>query len=326
MLNLTFQFPSPSEIIPPPSPYSTTPLPTSRRPVAPTPPPKRPIVPLFPPGEAPHFPPFPSLPTPLSSRQRKSYQRSAIHRAARAAPNPPQHPRAAPNPPQHPQAAPTFPPLQEAVTKPTSPLPPRKRPRSSSLPPSPGSSPVTLSQQLRRDFNIQELESPGSSPRQEILREERPPSSSPSLSLNFSSLDQRDALSSPDWRDALPREEQDELEESDTEERDFFGESVKEDSIKQDQEEEKSSDIKDEVKSKDSVVETWTTWTRKEGGDVGKELDKGCLDYLDLDLGPLGYLDLDLEPKDIEERTSRGEVHKVMVKLEEIAEFLLYFL
>ena len=43
-----------------------------------------------------------------------------------------------------------------------------------------------------------------------------------SLSLN---------LSSPDRRDALPREEQDELEESDTEERDFFGESVKEDSM-----------------------------------------------------------------------------------------------
>ena len=87
----------------------------------------------------------------------------------------------------------------------------------------------------------------------------------------------------------------------------------------EDQEEEKSSDVKEEVR-KDSVVETWTTWTRKEGGSVGKELDKGCLDYLDLDLGPLGYLDLDLEPKDIEERTSR-----VMVKLEEIAEFLLYF-
>ena len=135
-------------------------------------------------------------------------------------------------------------------------------------------------------------------------------------------------------RDALPRaptldltlpevldglRQQEDSEESDTEERDFFGESVKEDSIKQDQEEEKFSDIKAEVR-KDSVEETWTTWTRKEGGSVGKELDKGCLDYLDLDLGPLGYLDLDLEPKDIEERTSR-----VMVKLEEIAEFLLYF-
>ena len=101
VLNLTFQLPSPSEIIPPPSPYSTTPLPTSRRPVAPTPPPKRPIVPLFPPGEDPHFPPFPSLPTPLSSRQRKSYQRSAIHRAARAAPNPPPPPQAAPHPPPY---------------------------------------------------------------------------------------------------------------------------------------------------------------------------------------------------------------------------------
>ena len=133
-------------------------------------------------------------------------------------------------------------------------------------------------------------------------------------------------LTLPEVLDGLRQQEDSEdSEESDTEERDFFGESVKEDSIKQDQEEEKSSDIKEEVR-KDSVVETWTTWTRKEGGSVGKELDKGCLDYLDLDLGPLGYLDLDLEPKDIEERTSRGEVHKVMVKLEEIAEFLLYFL
>ena len=49
-LSLTFQLPSPSEIIPPPSPYSTTPLPTSipRRPGAPTPLPKRPIIPLPP--------------------------------------------------------------------------------------------------------------------------------------------------------------------------------------------------------------------------------------------------------------------------------------
>ena len=70
----------------------------------------------------------------------------------------------------------------------------------------------------------------------------------------------------------------------------------------------------------DSVVETWTTWTRKEGRFVGKELDKG---YLDLDLWPLGYLDLDLKPKDIEEKTSGGEVHKVVVGLEEIARFLL---
>ena len=78
------------------------------------------------------------------------------------------------------------------------------------------------------------------------------------------------------------------------------------------------------MKSKDSVVETWTTWTRKEGRYVGKELDKGNLDYLDLDLGPLGYLDLDLKAKYIEEKKSRGEVHKVVAKLEEIAKFLLY--
>ena len=119
------------------------------------------------PPKRPLVPLFPRHQGPeLSSRQRKSLKHAVFHRAAK----------------------------QEAQS--------RKRPCSSFLPSSPGSSPVTLSQQLRRDFNIQE-ESPGSSPRQEILREERPPSSSPSLSLN---------ISSPDRRDALPREEQEELE------------------------------------------------------------------------------------------------------------------
>ena len=121
----------------------------------PTPLPKRPIVPLFPPGEAPQV----KAPPRLSSRQQKSLKRAVLHRASQ----------------QEPQ--------------------PKKRPRSSSLPSSPGSSPATLSQRLRQDFHIQE-ESPGSSPRQEILREEYPPRSPPSLSLNTSSLDQRDALPS----------------------------------------------------------------------------------------------------------------------------------
>ena len=43
------------------------------------------------------------------------------------------------------------------------------------------------------------------------------------------------------------------------------------------------------------------------------------LDYVDLDLWPLGYLDLDPKPKDIEEKTSGGGDHKVVVCLERIA-------
>ena len=80
-------------------------------------------------------------------------------------------------------------------------------------------------------------------------------------------------------------------------------------------------EVEESSVKEDSVVETWTTWTRKEGRLCGKELDKGYLDYLDLDLWPLGYLDL--KAKDIEEKTSRGDVHKVVVFLEQIAEFLL---
>ena len=86
-MSLMFQLPHPSEIIPPPSPYSTNPLPTSipRRPGAPTPLPKRPIVPLFPPGQAPTFQP---RQTPaLSSKQRKSHRRAVLHRASQATPS-----------------------------------------------------------------------------------------------------------------------------------------------------------------------------------------------------------------------------------------------
>ena len=99
-----------------------------------------------------------SLPR-LSSRQQKSLKRAVLHRASQ----------------------------RDAQ--------PKKRPCSSSLPSSPGSSPATLSQRLRQDFHIQE-ESPGSSPHQEILREEYPPRSPPSLSLNTSPLEQRDDLPS----------------------------------------------------------------------------------------------------------------------------------
>ena len=72
VLNLTFQFPSPSEIIPPPSPNCTTPKQTA----PPTLPPKRPIIPLF-----------PSSPTPrLSSRQGKSHRRAVLHSVPASSP------------------------------------------------------------------------------------------------------------------------------------------------------------------------------------------------------------------------------------------------
>ena len=90
VLNLTFQLPPSSEIIPPPSPYSTTPFPTSiPNPFAP---PKRPIIPLFPRGEAPTFQQR-HPPRELSRSQHKSYRRSVLHRASQATPNlPPAQP------------------------------------------------------------------------------------------------------------------------------------------------------------------------------------------------------------------------------------------
>jgi hypothetical protein len=164
-ISLSFWLPHPSEIVPPPSQYPTTPFPTSipRRPAAPTTLPKRPIVPLFPPGQAP--------------KQRKSHQRSVLHRAARAATNLPPDPQAAHNPNLPPQ--------------------PSKRPRPSSSSTSTSSSPpLDLPRRLQEDFNLEsEEESSPETPAPEILREERPPSSSPSLSLNHSSSERRDAPS-----------------------------------------------------------------------------------------------------------------------------------
>ena len=70
-------------------------------------------------------------------------------------------------------------------------------------------------------------------------------------------------LSSSDWRDALPREEQEELEESDTEsdteEKDFFGDSVKEDSMNftpyplPREQEEESEEENNDIEEKDYV-------------------------------------------------------------------------
>ena len=78
-LNLTFQLPPASEVVPPPSP------------VIPVPAPQRPIHPLFPKGLFPQRSGVPiSKPAcqkKPSSKQRKGYRRSVLHRAALAAPS-----------------------------------------------------------------------------------------------------------------------------------------------------------------------------------------------------------------------------------------------
>ena len=75
-LNLAFRLPSASQVIPPPSHVSSVPAP------------QRPIHPLFPKGCSPQrsSSEFASQKK-VSSRQRKSYRRSVLHRAALAAPS-----------------------------------------------------------------------------------------------------------------------------------------------------------------------------------------------------------------------------------------------
>ena len=75
-LNLTFQLPPASEVVPPPSHEFTFPVP------------QRPIHPLFPQGCFPQKSDSGSKHAPqkkLSSKQRKNYRRSVLHRAALAA-------------------------------------------------------------------------------------------------------------------------------------------------------------------------------------------------------------------------------------------------
>ena len=149
-MSLMFQLPHPSEIIPPPSPYSTNPLPTSipRRPGAPTPLPKRPIIPLFPPGQAPKLKqrkspvkqPTPQAPAPPAPAPVPALAPAQAAQVTQATPSHSQPPPATPNHSQPPPG-----------TRPTPPLPLKKRPR-----PSPASSPATTSQRLRRDFGLQE--------------------------------------------------------------------------------------------------------------------------------------------------------------------------
>ena len=172
-LNLTFQLPTVSEVIPPPSHVSPAP-------------PERPIHPLFPNGShGAHFPQesgldpnFKPATTKVSSRLRKNYWRSVLHKAASAASSLP-HPKigslrqAAQACVQRMQVDSTL-----QVSTPTA----RKRVLSSSpsvLSPS-NSSP--LAQRIRQDLQISG--SDGESPEREQLRSQQFPEKFPSPSVS----------------------------------------------------------------------------------------------------------------------------------------------
>ena len=163
-LNLTFRLPSASQVIPPPSHVSPVPAPQS------------PIPPLFPNGC------FPkgsgsadsktkqASPKKFSSRLRKSYQRSVLHRAVLAAPSlpPPENGslrQAAQACVQRLQAVPALPVCKKRPF-PVSPI----TPSPSILAP--------LAQRIRSDIQIEDCEV--ESPEKEILRSPPSPEKSPS--------------------------------------------------------------------------------------------------------------------------------------------------
>ena len=167
-LNLTFQLPSASEVVPPPSHVPTVPAP------------QRPIIPLFPKGCFPQgTPPDPKLKSAsvkVFSKQRKSYRRSVLHRAALAAPSLP--------PPSNGslrQAA------QAAVER-LKADPVLSRPEvniSSTRKRAPYSSPShqsPLAQRMRSDFQIGESEV--ESPEKELLRNNFSPENFPSPTIS----------------------------------------------------------------------------------------------------------------------------------------------
>ena len=154
-LNVTFQLPPASEVVPPP--------------FHPVPAYQRPIRPLFPGGFSPQGPASgpktkPAPQKKVSSKQRKSYQRSVLHRAAIAAPSLP--------PPKNGslrQAAQAcFQRLQAASASPASTQSAKKRP----LPDSPSalspSNLLPLAQRIRTDIQVGESEV--ESPEKEVLR------------------------------------------------------------------------------------------------------------------------------------------------------------
>ena len=159
VLNLTFQLPSASEVIPPPSNVHTVPTP------------QRPIIPLFPEG----FPQgSPSASTKVSSRQRKQYRRSVLHRAGLAASSLPS--------PKHGSlrqaASVCVQRLQSDQASKVNTEKSRKRPlHDSSIVFSPSNC-SPLAQRIRSDLQIGEVESP----EREILRTLSSPVISPSPS------------------------------------------------------------------------------------------------------------------------------------------------
>ena len=159
-LNLTFRLPSACQVIPPPSHVSSVPAP------------QRPIHPLFPKGcslqrSGPEF----ASQKKVSSRQRKSYRRSVLHRAALAAPSlpPPKDGslrQAAQACVQRLQHVPALPVITGSEKK--RPLPAFPSGHSPSL--------LPLAQRIRTDIQVGESESP----EREILRSTPCPENSPS--------------------------------------------------------------------------------------------------------------------------------------------------
>ena len=166
-LNLTFQLPSASEVVPPPSH------------VPPVPSPQRPIPPLFPKGFfpqglAPGPKPKQASQMRISSRRCKSYRRSVLHQAALAANSLP--------PPKNGSlrqaALACVQRLQAASGLPKNPHPQSARKRPCVDPPG---APSPLAQRIRADIHVEESEV--ESPEKEILRSSPcPGNSSPPIS------------------------------------------------------------------------------------------------------------------------------------------------
>ena len=149
VLNLTFQLPTASEVIPPPSH------------VPPVPHPQRPIHPLFPKGYCPQGSSADAR-TELasqknvSSKQRKSFRRSVLHRAALAAPSLPPLKNGTLR-----QAAQACVQRMQAVSaSPVDPHSSKKRPLSDSPCALSPSNLLPLAQRIRTDIKIGEAESP----------------------------------------------------------------------------------------------------------------------------------------------------------------------
>ena len=141
-MNFTFRLPPASEVVPPPT--HVHPLPAAQRP----------IHPLFPKESDADF-------KKVSSRRRKSFRRSVLHRAAMAAPShsPPKNC----SPHQAAQAC-----VQRPRAASASPVSAKKRPLSDSPTALSPSSLLPLAQRIRSDIQIGE--SDVESPEKEILR------------------------------------------------------------------------------------------------------------------------------------------------------------